>query len=383
MDTATTTKADSTQVTLTGAKIIAAIKQSGVEFILAVPDIVTSKGLLFPIAADKELKLVRVCKEDECVGIASGLSYSDKRALILIQYTGFLDSLNAIRAVAVEYKQPIVMMVGLLGHEPERLPAELRPLRRAHHRADLRRHGHPASLPQPGLRRGQDQARDRQGLCGVVAGRAADRTEAVMMNRDECFEILKRHITDEVVVASYSGALEWNDLNPRVLNYFSIGAMGLGSSHALGLALGRPDRRVVVLDGDGSLLMNLGSLVSIAAAAPKNLVHFVCHNEMLRGERRASAAESQGGFRRPRALGRLCAGARFLRTEVVRAAGRACPLAGGAGVRDAARRRRTVRSSTSTTTSTRRRGAWRSRRRFSNHDEARRMLPGAGAAPRR
>ncbi len=121
MDAATATKAE---VALTGAKIIAAIKQSGVEFILAVPDIVTSKGLLFPIAADKELKLVRVCKEDECIGIASGLTYCDKRALVLIQYTGFLDSLNAIRAVAVEYRQPIVMMVGLLGHEPERLPTE-------------------------------------------------------------------------------------------------------------------------------------------------------------------------------------------------------------------------------------------------------------------
>jgi sulfopyruvate decarboxylase subunit alpha len=124
MDTATTTKAADTQVALSGSKIITAIKQSGVEFILAVPDIVTSKGLLFPIAADKELRLVRVCKEDECVGIASGLTYCDKRALILIQYTGFLDSLNAIRAVAVEYKQPIVMMVGLLGHEPERPPTE-------------------------------------------------------------------------------------------------------------------------------------------------------------------------------------------------------------------------------------------------------------------
>ena len=121
MDAATTTRAE---VVLTGANIIAAIKQSGVEFILSVPDIVTSKGLLFPIAADKELKLVRVCKEDECIGIASGLTYADKRALILIQYTGFLYSLNAIRAVAVEYKQPIVMMVGLLGHEPERQPAE-------------------------------------------------------------------------------------------------------------------------------------------------------------------------------------------------------------------------------------------------------------------
>jgi thiamine pyrophosphate-dependent acetolactate synthase large subunit-like protein len=98
------------------------------------------------------------------------------------------------------------------------------------------------------------------------------------MKRDECFRILARHVTDEIVIASYSAAVEWNELNPRVLNYFSVGAMGLASSHGLGLALGRPDKRVVVLDGDGSLLMNLGSLVSIAAAAPKNLVHFVCHN---------------------------------------------------------------------------------------------------------
>jgi len=48
--------------------------------------------------------------------------------------------------------------------------------------------------------------------------------------------------------------------------------------HALGLALGRPDKRVVVLDGDGSLLMNLGTLVTIAHAAPKNLVHCLCQN---------------------------------------------------------------------------------------------------------
>jgi sulfopyruvate decarboxylase subunit beta len=99
-----------------------------------------------------------------------------------------------------------------------------------------------------------------------------------MMKRDECFRILARHVTDEIVIASYSAAVEWNELNPRVLNYFSVGAMGLASSHGLGLALGRPDRRVIVLDGDGSLLMNLGSLVSIAAAAPRNLVHLVCHN---------------------------------------------------------------------------------------------------------
>jgi sulfopyruvate decarboxylase subunit beta len=99
-----------------------------------------------------------------------------------------------------------------------------------------------------------------------------------MMKRGECFHILARHIKNEAVVSTYSSAFEWDAINPRDLNYLSIGAMGLDSSHGLGLALGRPDRRVVVLQGDGSLLMNLGSLTTIAAAAPKNLVHFVAHN---------------------------------------------------------------------------------------------------------
>lgn len=99
-----------------------------------------------------------------------------------------------------------------------------------------------------------------------------------MMKRDACLEILNRHITDEIVVAVYSAAAEWLVLNKRPLNHYFVGAMGLASSQALGLALGRPDKRVVVLDGDGSLLMNLGTLVTIAAAAPKNLTHFLIHN---------------------------------------------------------------------------------------------------------
>jgi thiamine pyrophosphate-dependent acetolactate synthase large subunit-like protein len=99
-----------------------------------------------------------------------------------------------------------------------------------------------------------------------------------MMKRDQCFRVLARHVTDEVVVSTYSSAVDWLDLGERALNYFSVGAMGLDSSHALGLALGRPDRRVICLQGDGSLLMNLGSLVTIAAAAPRNLVHLVVQN---------------------------------------------------------------------------------------------------------
>src|SRR5262249_26164242 len=157
---------------------------------------------------------------------------------------------------------------------------QLAALRGAHHRADPRRHGHPASPDQRGRRRRENPAGDRGCLCPLASGGAPDRAEPerVMMKRDECFRALARHVTDEIVVATYSSAVDWLALGERALNYFSVGAMGLDSSHALGLALGRPDKRVICLQGDGSLLMNLGCLVTIAAAAPENLVHFVVQN---------------------------------------------------------------------------------------------------------
>lgn len=109
---------------LHGSAILAAVKAAGIEFVLSVPDIVTSEGLLRPIASDPALRLIRVCKEDECIGIASGLAYCGKRALILIQHTGLLDSINALRGVGVDFRQPICLMVGLLGREPEVPPRQ-------------------------------------------------------------------------------------------------------------------------------------------------------------------------------------------------------------------------------------------------------------------
>ena len=109
---------------LRGSSIIAAIKSADIDIVLSVPDIWTSEGLLFPIAADEDLRLIRVCKEDEAVGITAGLYFCGRRAVSLIQSTGLLDSLNALRAMGLEYKQPICMLVGLLGKEPEVAPSE-------------------------------------------------------------------------------------------------------------------------------------------------------------------------------------------------------------------------------------------------------------------
>jgi sulfopyruvate decarboxylase subunit beta len=99
-----------------------------------------------------------------------------------------------------------------------------------------------------------------------------------MMKRDQVLKILAEHIPDAIVVPVFQSAFDWMKIRPHPLNYLCIGAMGQASSHALGLALAMPQERIVVLDGDGSLLMNLGSLVTIGSQGPKNLVHFVSHN---------------------------------------------------------------------------------------------------------
>ena len=109
---------------LPGAAIIAAVKSAGVRIVMAVPDIVSSEGLLHPISRDPELRLVRVCKEDEAVGISAGLTACGQRSMLLIQHTGLLDSINALRAVAVEYSMPVCLMVGLLEKEPGVAPTK-------------------------------------------------------------------------------------------------------------------------------------------------------------------------------------------------------------------------------------------------------------------
>ena len=100
-----------------------------------------------------------------------------------------------------------------------------------------------------------------------------------MMKRDDVIKSLTDRLPDDqIVVAAYTAAFDLIALRPNPLNYISSGAMGLTAPHALGFALGMPDRRIILLDGDGSLLMNLGCLVTIANAAPRNLIHFVCQN---------------------------------------------------------------------------------------------------------
>lgn len=104
-----------------------------------------------------------------------------------------------------------------------------------------------------------------------------------MLRRDAIAAIYSDLEREGTVVVTIMGAVaaELQDIGHRPNFFYLQHAMGLASSLGLGIALARPELRVVVFDGDGSLLMNLGGLTTLARYRPKNLVHVVFDNESL------------------------------------------------------------------------------------------------------
>jgi sulfopyruvate decarboxylase subunit beta len=102
------------------------------------------------------------------------------------------------------------------------------------------------------------------------------------VKRIDCLGEIYDDLTDCAVVTIMGAvAVELYSLGHRANFFYLEHAMGLASSMGLGIALAQPDRKVVVIDGDGSVLMNLGGLTTMARYAPPNLTHIVFDNESL------------------------------------------------------------------------------------------------------
>ncbi|MBI4523112.1 MAG: hypothetical protein HY695_04775 [Deltaproteobacteria bacterium] len=104
------------------------------------------------------------------------------------------------------------------------------------------------------------------------------------MNRNDCLEALVPHISDQLVVPSVSGQWIWGQLCKHEGNLL-LGSMGNALGVGLGMALGLPHRKVIVLESDGSVLLSLFNLPTLGSLNPENLVVFVFDNEAYSGSR--------------------------------------------------------------------------------------------------
>ena len=114
------------------------------------------------------------------------------------------------------------------------------------------------------------------------------------MKGTEAFEEIIPLLTDEIAIhANGYICRESFNIKDRENNFYMIGSMGLASSIGLGVAVSRPDQKTIIIDGDGNVLMSMGTLAMIAAAAPKNLIHIVIDNEAYESTgRQRSLSES-------------------------------------------------------------------------------------------
>ena len=102
-----------------------------------------------------------------------------------------------------------------------------------------------------------------------------------MLIKEECLKLIASQRTDEIVITTMGMSVPWAKISTHPLDYASVGsAMGHAADFALGIALAKPEKKVVVLNGDGSMLMCLGTLTTITGLPkpPANYLLFVCDN---------------------------------------------------------------------------------------------------------
>ena len=132
------------------------------------------------------------------------------------------------------------------------------------------------------------------------------------MKGTEAFEEIIPLLTNEPVIhANGFICRESFKIKDREGNFYMIGSMGLASSIGLGVAISRPEQKTIIIDGDGNVLMSLGTLAMIAAAAPKNLLHIVIDNEVY------ESTGSQGSLSNSIALEKVAQSAGYLQTKKV------------------------------------------------------------------
>ena len=274
--------------------VVDVLKRHEVRLVTYVPDNVL-RPLIDAIHADPFFTAFARTREEEALGINAGAWMGGLRGILLMQTSGFATLANVIASLAVPFQIPVLMMVserGTLGEfniGQSLVARTMRPvldamaIEKSHADPAGRGGVHPGPLDPPG---GRDPgaglfhpvaAADRRQSVREVEGRAhgipanhpANRQQAKVMNR---FDITKRMVAllqqNEAVIGGigYTNFDLWAAGQPARRISTCWAAWGWPVPIALGVALAQPRRKVIALEGDGSILMQLGSLATVAGA---------------------------------------------------------------------------------------------------------------------
>ncbi|MGI9264933.1 MAG: phosphonopyruvate decarboxylase [Gammaproteobacteria bacterium] len=257
---------------------------------------------------DSRLQYVAAANEGDAVAIAAGAELAGTRAVAMFQNSGLGNAVNPLTSLTHTARIPVLLIVTLRGDpdgdrdEPQHelmgritgdllnlmdIPWEYFPdsedqVAPVLERVDrhMSNEGRPYALV---MRKGSVEPHRLESLPQQFSWQQ-DASQPMIgrhSRRDVLAAVVASARADDILIATtgYTGRELFN-VADRPANFYMVGSMGCASSLGLGIALVKPDRRVIVLDGDGALVMRLGALTAIGACRPPNLMHFVLDNGM-------------------------------------------------------------------------------------------------------
>lgn len=287
-------------------ELIAILKKAKVDFTSSLP-CEKIKGLLRLV--EEEFFHLPLTREEEGVGISAGAALSGKRPAMFVQSSGIGNMINALLSLTSFYQLPLAVFVSWRGVYKERIEAQLPmgkklpgilkgagiPCSPVTTRDDLEGIGRKleslyrkgsihAFLLSPALWEGSGpgsdvpEERGRKREEGTDERGIVQRVSSPRLTRFEILSSIAPYLDSKAVVCNLGiPSKELYSLKDQPSNFYMLGSMGMVTPIGLGIAL-TSDKEVVVIDGDGSILMNPGTLATAASCAPKNLTILAIDN---------------------------------------------------------------------------------------------------------
>jgi sulfopyruvate decarboxylase beta subunit len=256
------------------------------------------KGVI-ALADSSSFQHVRLTREEEGVGICAGAALAGRHPAMLVQSSGVGNMVNALLSLIRFYELPLAIFVSHRGlsDEPieaqkplgQALPALLEAMGITYDRVDdaagiadieaklteiYRENRVHAFLLNPAIWKSSPlklEETDKPCPCRASTVGESDERFKPVMSRFDIIDTIKERLEGKAVICNLGiPSKELYALHDRQSNFYMLGSMGMATPIGLGVAL-FSDREVIVIDGDGSLLMNTGTLATVAAFGPANL----------------------------------------------------------------------------------------------------------------
>ncbi len=282
-------------------RVIQAMKSSGIDFVASLP---CEKVRVLLELLPEHFKHVPLTREEEGVGICAGAALAGAKPAMLIQNSGLGNMVNALASLTKYYRFPLALLISWRGiykekieaqkamgyyaprilsaleikyeevHEPEQLSAIEPALRETYEKNEIRAVLFSPKVWETSELKGKEISVKRR------IGAIMVKTKKVQpkLTRFQMLKIAASYLDGKTVVCNLGfPCKELYAAKHQRSNFYMLGSMGMTSAIALGIAL-NSKKEIVAMDGDGSLLMNPGTLATIAQTAPKNLTILAIDN---------------------------------------------------------------------------------------------------------